>query len=793
MTKRALYYFMFIVWIVVMLYMAGNIAHAQTYIKGPGLIEGVTNTATAGGTTVLTKDSQTNQRFTGTLTQTVQLPDATTIPIGRRFYITNRSTGNLTIIRGGGGVQSTLYPTNSAEVRLMIAGSADGTWTTANEFSLVNIAEGGTGQANTATAGGAAYGTATAISLTAAGTAGQFLRSNAASPPTWSAVSVSADITGVLALVNGGTNAANIANAGGVAFSTASAISLGPVGLAGQHLTSNAAASPTWTTATFPSTATAPCSLLANTNNAITCLAATTGNRVLRTDGSTLAFSQVVLTTDVTGVLPLANGGTNSTLVSAQLGAMIFSTATALSVGPANTVAGRAVVSGALISGTPLFYAPTAGSVIFAGTSGAISEQNDAFFFDATNRGISVGISAASTSVVISGVTMTAYVQTQNNDQITQSSDFMMRRYRNTGAASPILRGLRARGTSAAPVIVNNADDVFRFTGLGYDGVDYEEVGDIRFEVDGTPGSNDMPGRIVFRTTPDGSTVMAEAMRISQDLVVKFTGAIDTALTTSGPVFSGTTGILSSQPVVGLTQGGTGQANTATTGGVAYGTASAISITAVGVSGQYFRSDAAVAAPAWSFPKIVTKSATYTAATSDETITFSADATLNLPAAAGANAGKVYNITSTSATAEVTIDPNSTETVCGQTTVRLEGNDSMVIQSDGTNWIGLNNSCIKQMFSYLTNTGSCAVSTQTGTWITSVSDPGAGQCGVVWSSATWSAIPWCQCTANAAGGANICAPLNVTTSTGVTFLTQSPSGGGTSTDSPIWLHCSGPR
>lgn len=597
MTKRTLYYFMFVVWIVAMLYASMNIANAQTFIKGPALIEGVTSTATAGGTTALTKDSQTNQRFTGALNQTVQLPDATTIPLGRRFYIKNVSTGVLTITSGGGAALMTIQPTNSAEVRLFAAGSADGTWNIANEYSMVNIADGGTGQANTATAGGAAYGTATAISLTAAGTAGQFLRSNAASPPTWSAVSVSADITGVLALINGGTSAANVANAGGVAFSTASAISLGPVGLAGQLLTSNAAASPTWTTATFPSTATAPCSLLANTSNAITCLAATTPSRLLRTNGTTLSFAQADLTTDVTGILPLANGGTNASL-STQVGSMIFSTATALSVGPANTVAGRAVVSGPLISGAPVFYAPTAGSVIFAGTSGAISEANDKLFFDSANSGLSVGISAANTSIVISGVTQTAVLQTQNTAAIDAYSDILMRRYGTSGSRAPILRGARARGSPAVPTVLSNGDDVFRFTGLGFDGTDYEEVGDIRYEIDGAVANNDMPGRIVFRVTPDGTTVMAEVFRLSQDLTARFSGSIDTALTVSGPVVSSTTGLLSSQASLDLGRGGTNAAITASHGGMAYSTASAISLTAVGVSGQYLKSNGA-AAPTW--------------------------------------------------------------------------------------------------------------------------------------------------------------------------------------------------
>jgi hypothetical protein len=51
------------------------------------------------------------------------------------------------------------------------------------------IANGGTNSTATATAGGAGYGTGTAHAYTAAGTAGQVLKSNGASAPTWSGIS----------------------------------------------------------------------------------------------------------------------------------------------------------------------------------------------------------------------------------------------------------------------------------------------------------------------------------------------------------------------------------------------------------------------------------------------------------------------------------------------------------------------------------------------------------------------------------------------------------------------------
>jgi hypothetical protein len=48
----------------------------------------------------------------------------------------------------------------------------------------------------------------------------------------------------------------------------------------------------------------------------------------------------------------------------------------------------------------------------------------------------------------------------------------------------------------------------------GNDGTDLALAAEIRVEVDGVPGSNDMPGRILLRTTPDGSQAPVDAVKI---------------------------------------------------------------------------------------------------------------------------------------------------------------------------------------------------------------------------------------------------------------------------------------
>ena len=67
---------------------------------------------------------------------------------------------------------------------------------------------------------------------------------------------------------------------------------------------------------TLSSIVTANTATLVTDNTGVPSLTSgTTANRLLRTDGTTISFSQADLTTDITGILPVANGGTNSSTV----------------------------------------------------------------------------------------------------------------------------------------------------------------------------------------------------------------------------------------------------------------------------------------------------------------------------------------------------------------------------------------------------------------------------------------------------------------------------------------------
>jgi hypothetical protein len=75
----------------------------------------------------------------------------------------------------------------------------------------------------------------------------------------------------------------------------------------------------------------------------------------------------------------------------------------------------------------------------------------------------------------------------------------------------------KSRGTTVgSSTIVQNNDQLGLIRFGGADGVDLvTPAAEIVCEVDGTPGANDMPGRLVFVTTADGAASPTERMRIT--------------------------------------------------------------------------------------------------------------------------------------------------------------------------------------------------------------------------------------------------------------------------------------
>lgn len=106
-----------------------------------------------------------------------------------------------------------------------------------------------------------------------------------------------------------------------------------------------------------------------------------------------------------------------------------------------------------------------------------------------------------------------------------QTTEFLIERpaasraaiVRNTNDVNgPLVFTAKSRGTingSYTAVVSGDALGTWNFAGS--DGTADVIAASIRADVDGTPGTNDMPGRLVFSTTADGASTPTERMRIN--------------------------------------------------------------------------------------------------------------------------------------------------------------------------------------------------------------------------------------------------------------------------------------
>ena len=124
------------------------------------LVQGAATSATAAGTTNLTAASPHLQQFTGTTTQNVILPNATTLSVGHAFTVTNRSTGAVTLKASGGSTLQVMVGDSQATARLLDNSVAAGTWDVSYGITAAAPATSGTGILKGDGSGGTATATA---------------------------------------------------------------------------------------------------------------------------------------------------------------------------------------------------------------------------------------------------------------------------------------------------------------------------------------------------------------------------------------------------------------------------------------------------------------------------------------------------------------------------------------------------------------------------------------------------------------------------------------------------------
>ncbi len=103
----------------------------------------------------------------------------------------------------------------------------------------------------------------------------------------------------------------------------------------------------------------------------------------------------------------------------------------------------------------------------------------------------------------------------------------------NNGVAGPTVFLSKTRASSNTHTVVQSGDETGDIRFSGSDGTFFIESARIRAKVDGTPGSQDMPGRLEFHTTADGASSTTEQMRIDSS------GRVGIGTTDPGSFFAG--------------------------------------------------------------------------------------------------------------------------------------------------------------------------------------------------------------------------------------------------------------
>lgn len=132
---------------------------ANKNISANSVLSGYATTATAAGTTTLTVSSAQWQFFTGSTTQTVQMPVTSTLVLGQSWTIVNQSTGLVTIQSSGSNTISTVPSGASCTITcILTSGTTAASW-----YGLVNtVVDEWVSYTPTFSAG---FGTVTSISM----------------------------------------------------------------------------------------------------------------------------------------------------------------------------------------------------------------------------------------------------------------------------------------------------------------------------------------------------------------------------------------------------------------------------------------------------------------------------------------------------------------------------------------------------------------------------------------------------------------------------------------------------
>jgi len=163
----------------------------------------------------------------------------------------------------------------------------------------------------------------------------------------------------------------------------------------------------------------------------------------------------------------------------------------------------------------------------------AYTGKDPVFVTEVVTDNLTVGAPTQDVTFTVNGATITAVISAEASGA-TDLGGIISHRHSATAAFGGHTLYLRSRGTAAAPTVVQSGDTLSIISSCGYDGTQWSQAAQIQVQVDGTPGATDMPGRMVFYTSPDGTQTPAEVLRLAQNKLATFSGDVTVTRASSG-------------------------------------------------------------------------------------------------------------------------------------------------------------------------------------------------------------------------------------------------------------------